>query len=202
MNESEVSIAFKAHMGWVNAVVVLSGTPEPEPLRVQRITIADKADREVSEPYHVAGGWQGLEQVPKPDNPAEIIERGRAKQVARAAEEFTDFQRLLSDDGLIWKRAVVLTTRGIVHSLEDALAHHSHIHVAEGEAIRDATRSALAHVKVHTADQDEKSTLDTAGERLGKSSSECDEWMKAMKPGKCKWAKEERLIAWAAWLHS
>ena len=102
---------------------------------------------------------------------------------------------------LSWQRAVMLTTRAwLGHDLEGILSSHSHIHVYEGEAIRDATRAALAHLGIPCADQDEKSILEAANVELAISNA--DDYMKPRRPADTRsWSKEERLTALGAWLN-
>ena len=56
-----ICIAFKAHLGWVNAVAVHADADEPSPVFAERVELLGAGNREVVEPYHVAGGWHGDE---------------------------------------------------------------------------------------------------------------------------------------------
>ncbi|MDH3645084.1 MAG: hypothetical protein OES38_23485, partial [Gammaproteobacteria bacterium] len=139
----------------MNAVVVEVGPKTPKPVYAQRVDLIDAEDREVREPYHVAGGWSGLERVPRPDDPVAVIRRGRRAQVRSAKSALATFRSLLEQAGFLWARGVVLTGRGRPgDDLERILASHAHIHVAEGEAIRDATRSALNALEIDSVNQD------------------------------------------------
>ncbi len=199
---TSVCVAFKAHMGWLNSVAVVAGTDSPEPVRVERVDLFRGEAREVVEPYHVAGGWQELDRVPRPENPAAVIRAGRRKQVTATKKQLRAFRKQLEAEGLNWHGAVVLIGRGWMgHSLEEILAHHSHIHVYEGEAVRDAARTALDAIGVSWVEQDEKSVPALAAEQLHVKDS--DALMKPLRPaGVRTWAKEERLIGLAAWMHS
>ncbi len=98
---------------------------------------------------------------------------------------------------------MLLVGRGIVHSLQESLASHAHIHIAEGEAVRDATRHALRAIGMPYVEQDEKNTLATAATELGLSVERLDAQLKALKPDTAKsWTKEHRTIVAAAWLAS
>ena len=198
----DVCIAFKAHLGWVNAVAVRTGTEQPEPVLVERVRLVSGNDREASEPYHVAGGWSGLRQGPRPPDPAAVIRRGRRKQSAAARARLQAFCGELEKAGYRWRRGVVLTARGRMDDdLEHMLGSHARIHVAEGEAIRDATRSALRKLSIEAVDQDEKRILHEA-ERLLRCRN-CDGWMKSRRPpGTRSWTKEDRIIALGAWLQA
>jgi len=196
-----VCVALKAHLGWANAVAVEVGSKTPKPVHAQRVDLLDVEDREVREPYHVAGGWSGLERVPRPDDPLAVIRRGRRAQVRSAKSALVTFRSLLEQQGFLWARAVVLTGRGrLGDDLEHILGSHAHIHIAEGEAIRDAARSALKVMNIDSVNQDEKSTLVQAQSAL--DCEDCDDLMKGLRPqGARSWAKEERLIALAGWLN-
>lgn len=198
---TEVCVAFKAHLGWVNAVAVAGNTGTVDCRDARRLTLVDDADREAAEPYHVAGGWHGLEQRPRPADPAGIIRRGRRRQVRAARRVLDHYRAELEAVGLNWRRAVVLTGRGWMgHDLEDILSSHAHIHVYEGEAIRDATRRALVALGIGYVEQDEKSTLVTVARDL--AVADPDAWLRARRPDSVgAWRKEERLLALAAWLH-
>lgn len=195
-----VCVAFKAHMGWVNAVAVSLAAAEPEPLLAERVDLFKAQGREVVEPYHVAGGWDGLERVPQPADPAKVIAAGRKKQVTATKKRLRAFRKSLQAAGLDWQQAVVLVGRGwLGHTMDEILAHHSHIHVYEGEAVRDATRAALDAMDVPWLEQDEKSVPDLAAERL--RVRDADAFMKPLRPaGVRSWTKEERLLGLAGWL--
>ena len=196
-----VCIAFKAHLGWLNAVTVVAGTRTPEPVRAERLDLFRDQSREVVEPYHVAGGWQGLERVPAPPDPARVIASGRRKQAAETRKRLQAFHDANKKGGFEWTRAVMLVGRGwLGHSLEEILTDHAHIHVYEGEAVRDATRIALDVIGIPRVEQDEKSVPELAAGVLGVA--DIDRTMKSLRPsGVRNWAKEERLIGLAAWLH-
>jgi len=197
----EVCVAFKAHLGWVNAVAVACGARAVDCRDARRLTLVAGTDRETAEPYHVAGGWDGLEQRPRPADPLGIIRRGRQRQVRAARRVLGGYADTLEGAGLRWTRAVVLTGRGwLGHDLEDILSSHAHIHVYEGEAIRDATRQALKALGKAFVEQDEKSTLAAAADLLG--AADPDALLKERRPPAVStWRKEERLLALAAWLH-
>ncbi len=74
------SIGISTHMGWVSTAVMALRGSNPRILRTDRIETADPADREALEPYHVAGGFDGLDRVPIPEDPAAVVARGLQKQ--------------------------------------------------------------------------------------------------------------------------
>ncbi|MGE0623861.1 MAG: hypothetical protein AB7I04_25390 [Pseudomonadales bacterium] len=195
-----VCIAFKAHMGWLNAVAVAMSSSKPRPLRVERVDLFKGQGREVVEPYHVAGGWDGLERVPPPPDPGKVVAAGRKRQMAATKKNLRAFRKSLEAEALDWQRAVVLIGRGwLGHTLDEILAHHSHIHVYEGEAVRDATRAALDAIGIPWVEQDEKSVTALAAEAL--RVRDADAFMKPLRPdGVRSWTKEERLVGLAAWM--
>ncbi|MEQ8857472.1 MAG: hypothetical protein RIC56_02385 [Pseudomonadales bacterium] len=200
----QVCIAFKAHMGWVNTAAVARGDSGIRCLAVGRVDLVSGDDREVLEPYHVAGGWHGLERRPRPADPAAVVRRGRKRQVASACLALSGYQDSLRQRGLELTRAVLLTGRGRIGAdLERLLGSHAQIHVAEGEAVRDALREALRALAVDRLEQDEKTVLARAATTLDESDP--DAFLRSapppVRPPAGPWRKEERLLALAAWLH-
>jgi len=198
-----VCVAFKAHQGWVNSVAIDTASSTPAPVLAQRIELFEAGDREVTEPYHVAGGWHGLKQVPRPSNPSAVIARGRKRQVAAAKKQITAYLKVLEQNDLQWTLAVILIGRGkLADDLERILGSHAHIHIAEGEAVRSAMRAALDTINIDYVVQDEKSVLADAGRELDLGEDQCDSYLRELKPaGTRSWRKEERLIALGAWLN-
>jgi hypothetical protein len=198
-----VNVGFKAHMGWVAAVAVNTDSSSPNPLYTRRIDLVTDQDRCVREPYHVAGGWDGLEQVPRPDNPAEIVAHGLKLQTEAATLRLEEFRSELTAIGLEWSAAVILTTRGYEGGLHHSLDSHAHIHVAEGSAIRDATRIAVDKLGIARIEQDEKSSMQQSSALLRLSVAELDAQLKKDRPVDTRsWTKEHRTIAAATWLAS
>ncbi len=198
-----VCVAFKAHQGWAAAVAVACGAVEPLPVAGYRVELVDLGNREIAEPYHVAGGWQGLEQVPPPADPHAIIARAELAQQAGAVEALGVLRAQLAEAGWDWQRAVVCTRRGIVHELADTLSSHAHIHIAEADAIRAALRHGLDALVIETIGQDEKSVPESLAAALGTSAGALDAQLKARKPDVFQtWRKEDRMLAMAAALHS
>ena len=201
MPQHSVLIGFKAHLGWLACVAVAADDRDLQPLAAQRLDLFADQPREVREPYHVAGGWLGLERVAAPADPLALIERVRQLQDALAAAQLAALKASMAEQGLIWQRAALLVGRGIVHTLEDTLSSHAHIHIAEGEAVRDAARAGLTALKAAWANQDEKDSMPLAAAQLGLSSDELDQRLKQARPAGAKsWTKEHRTIAAAAWV--
>jgi len=192
--------AFKAHIGWVNAVVDVGGPAGPRPSWAGRIDLfGESPPREVIEPFHVAGGWRDGKRGKQPADPAAVIEAARRRQDELAKRTLqTWWER--SDQPEV---AVLLIRRGVVHDLERTLADQAHVRIAECDAVRDAVYEALAALGLDPILQDEKLVPAMTAERLGCAPEACDAYVKPLKPaGARRWSKEERTIALAAWLHA
>ncbi len=196
-------VAFKAHQGWANAVVVGCSGTGIEVLGVRRVETGDPTDRETTEPYHVAAGFDGLTRVPRPADPAAVVRRGRRKQQRLAELGLGALRRSLEQSNWKWTRAVILTGRGkLVAELEHTLAAHSLVHVAEGEAVRAALRAGLAKLDLDWLDQDEKSVRPAVQAAMGCSEDALKARMKDARPADTRsWRQEEQLVALAAWLN-
>jgi hypothetical protein len=70
------SIGVSAHLGWAALAVVACDKRSLRILRSDRIETAQPGDRQAAEPYHVAGGFEGLRRVPQPDDPAGSLRAG------------------------------------------------------------------------------------------------------------------------------
>ena len=108
------SIGIATHMGWVAGAVVVADGSKPRILRTDRIETADPADREALEPYHVAGGFDGLTRVPIPDDPGSVVERGLQKQRSMTLKNLQALFATLADADIQIGHAGVLTGRGRV----------------------------------------------------------------------------------------
>ena len=76
------------------------------------------------------------------------------------------------------------------------------MHVAEGEAIRDALRTGTAKLELDCVDQDEKSVRPAALEALACSGDALKARRKDARPADTRsWRQEEQLVALAAWLN-
>jgi hypothetical protein len=138
------AVGFRAHMGWVAAVAIALEEDAPRLVRATIFETAEEGDRIAKEPYHAAGGWDGVKRVPRPADPKAVIEQGRKRQQDLATRAIAVIANDLKSRKLKLIRGVVLSTRSwLGHSLEGILSDHAHVHVYEGEAVRDAVRAAL-----------------------------------------------------------
>ena len=200
MKSVPVTVGFKAHLGWLASVTLVSDRAEVVAVRQDRLDVFSDASRAVKEPYHVAAGWDGLTRVERPPDPAAVVARGREQQVAITTQRFGEFRSELLTQGLRWKTVVMLTGRGRleVGALPEA---HTQVHVAEGEAVRDAVRASAASLGLDCLDLDEKTAIAGAAARCGVSIDQMIADLKAARPAQARsWAKEQLTIAAAAWL--
>jgi len=154
------------------------------------------------EPYHVAGGFDGLARVPSPDDPEATVKMGLRKQQRVTGEHFARFSRDLAAQGHKIKDAVILTGRGkLAASLAKILNSHAQIHVAEGVAVRQSVEEALTAQGIRVHRLDEKSLPDLVSERLGLTESEAFEALSEARAADAgTWKKEQKICALAAWL--
>ncbi|MCZ6639931.1 MAG: hypothetical protein O7F71_00010 [Gammaproteobacteria bacterium] len=196
------AVGIFTHMGWVTAVTVVKRDDFIEVVRTDRIETGDPLDREAIEPYHVAGGFHGLDRGPAPRDPQDLIERGVKKQQRHTLGRFRrlvgDMQKL----GFEITDAAILAGRGkSAATLDKVLASHAQIHIAEGNAVRHAVDGAFKQLDVRVAWLDHKSLFQTAHETLALEEDELTTKLKSIKPEIASpWRKEERLGAIAAWV--
>lgn len=198
-----VSIGIVAHMGWVTTttLAVIPGQPV-RVIRTDRIETADPDDREASEPYHLAGGFNGLLREPQPADPPAVVRRGLAKQRRRTLANFKRLNKTLAGSGYPLTHAGLLVGRGrMPESLEKVFAAHTQIHIAEGIAVRDAVARALRNLNVVIAEIDRKSLPAMASATLTMSAALANAKLKTLMPEQASpWRAEERLAALAAWV--
>ncbi len=56
----DVTVGFKAHLGWLAVVAAEQRSTQPRPVAALRLDLFRDQPREIYEPYHVAGGWEEL----------------------------------------------------------------------------------------------------------------------------------------------
>ena len=186
------SIGVSAHLGWAAIAVVAC----------DRIETAPENDREVSEPYHVAGGFDGLRRVPRPADPEAVVRRGLRKQQRFTARVLGGIAKELATGGHRLAFAGILVSRGREASdFEKAIGSHTQIHIQEGLAVRASLRGALGDIGARVRDIDQKSVLSIGSEELGEKESELMAQLGAARPeNEGPWRKEEKLAALAGWI--
>ena len=69
MTAIPVAVGFKAHLGWLSAVALTLNPDAPEPVLATRLDLFTDQPRDVREPFHVAGGWDGLQRTEPAEEP-------------------------------------------------------------------------------------------------------------------------------------
>lgn len=179
-----VAIGLRAMRGGSVAVAV-EGARAPRLVLSAFLATAADGDRVAHEPYHVA--------FETPAKAAAIVAEGRERQDRMALESLDEIVRRLSTKPAA---AALLVNRAgwVTDLLQYSLMSPEHPAVAEGLAVRDALRFALARRGIATIEMDEKSLPDLtpadANARLKEMGAA------AGKP----WRKEQKLAALAAWM--
>lgn len=192
------AIGISYHMGWFCcAVVELTRKNDIKVLRTGRVETHEPGDLQSMEPYHVAGGWRGLERVPVPGDPEEIVKSGTATQRECAYKNLKAFLRGVQNPAA----AAILVGRGRrATNLDQALNSHAQIHMAEAHAVCDAIDAALQKMKIPVRHLDRKTLYDHTLEELGCSKEELMTLLKRRTPETGPWRQEEKQSAIAAWL--
>jgi len=196
------SIGVSAHLGWAATAILSLGRSGPQVLRSDRLATAPEEDREAKEPFHVAGGFEGLARVPRPENPQATLERGLAKQRRFTARELEKLASALAEASYEIATAGILVSRGRrAPSFEKSIGSHTQIHVEEGLAVRDSIARALLAAGARVRELDTKNLLEIASEELGESGSALMQRLGEVRPASgASWRKEEKQAALAAWI--
>lgn len=199
---STLSLGVCTHMGWATVTAVRLEGGRPAAVRTFRLETGDPDDRASLEPYHRAGGYEGAKRVPAPPDPAKVVNAGLRKQRHHTDKRLRELLSTLK----VWPQppgcGALFVGRGrTASSLERILASHAQIHVAEGNAVRDAVRRAFARQHIPLLEVDRKSLFDQAASRLSLDENTLDRHLKSLQPDNGgPWRQEERHCALAAWL--
>ncbi len=196
------SIGISTHMGWVSTAVMALRGSNPRILRTDRIETADPTDREALEPYHVAGGFDGLDRVPIPEDPAAVVARGLQKQHDHTLAHLKKHFTALARDDIQVAYAGVLTGRGrAAPTLAKAVGSHTQIHISEGLAVRACVTQCLQSLSVVVKPIDQKTLFDAGHDALRLSEPEIMKLLADLTPEIAgSWRKEDKLAAIAAWI--
>ena len=201
MSTGATAVGVRAHMGWVAAVAVTLADGTPQLVRSCTIATAPEGDQIAKEPYHVAAGWDGLTRVKPHPDPAAAVAQGRKTQERMASEAVAELVAELKAKKLKVVAGAVLATRGLQsYTLEEALSHHAHVHVAEGMAVRDAVRFALKANKIPTIEYDQKSLYIEGAKALKLTEARLKQRLTELKGTAKPWTQDQKLCALAAWL--
>jgi hypothetical protein len=201
------AIGISAHLGWAAATTVALEGAELRVLRSDRLEISKPDDRAAREPYHIAGGFDGLERVPRPPDPERVLRRGLERQRRAAARAIAALAADLETLGYRLACSGLLVSRGrAAASVEQALASHTQIHIEEGIASRESFRLALTQQGARSVALDQKNLWSTASAALGRSEAALLSELRSKRPeNQGAWRKEEQsaaLAAWLAWIES
>lgn len=196
------SIGVSAHLGWAATAVVAFDRSELRILRTDRIETYPEGDKEALEPYHVAGGFDGLSRVPQPADPRAVVKRGLRKQQRFTARSLKRLASDLADDDRELRRAAVLSSRGRdAPTFEKSIGSHTQIHIQEGLAVRASITTALEALSATVHAIDSKSLLSIARKELHATERALMNDLSRLKPENGgAWRKEEKLAALAAWV--
>lgn len=196
------SIGVVAHLGWAATAVITVEKQSLRILRTDRIETADSSDREAMEPFHLAGGFEGLARGSLPANPNELLQRGLRKQRKYTSKALSKLDKLLGKQDYQLSFAAILVSRGrSATTIEKALSSHIQIHIEEGNAVRESFRIALDNSGVLVHDIDRKTVTLIAAEELSGNEAKLDSDLAVVTPENGgKWTKEEKVAALAAWI--
>jgi hypothetical protein len=193
----------RALRGGAVLVAVALDDGEPQVVLSTFLATAETGDRLAYEPYHVA---VELPRDPQGGASAEAraaVAEGRKRQDLMAAKGLGDIVRGLTGSGHGPVVAVLLVNRAgwITDLLEYCLFSPDHPPTAEGLAVRDALRHAIAQCGLDFTELDEKSLPDIAAHALPIAPGELDARLKGLGVAAGKpWRKEQKLACLAAWL--
>ena len=200
MTPAKCSLGFSTHLGWAAVAAIRRRGDKVSAVRTYRMETAEPANRAVLEPYHVAGGFEGLRRTPPPANPEAVVAKGLEAQQRHTLEKLAGLLQLLDD----WHpgTAVIFTGRGRLSStLQKVLASHAQIHVAEGLAVRKAVAMACSRLGLTVVEQDKRDLSAELTSRFGVSESDALQDLQRIRPdNQGPWRKEEKLCALAALL--
>jgi len=195
------AVGVSAHLGWAASATVVVGKSGVRVLRTDRLEIAEPSDRAAREPYHVAGGFEGLDRVPRPEDPEASLQRGLSRQRRLAKRAVRELSAALESSGYRVAFAGVLVSRGRqAASFERAVGSHTQIHIEEGIAIRQSIRDALEACGARVRELDQKRLWPDGASRLQLPEASLAETLGQLRPGRGAWRKEEQSAALAAWL--
>lgn len=203
MTQDPLAIGLRAMRGGAVVVAMAAEGGEPRLALSTWLPTAAEGDRLAFEPYHVAAEMAGgpTDQVP-PEIAAAVAE-GRRRQEAEAAKGLEALLRQLREAGNVPTVAALLVNRAgwVTDLLRYSLMMADHPPVAEGLAVRDALRSALARSGLRVAEVDEKSLPHLASEVLNLSEGALEGRLKSLGAAAGRpWRKEQKLACLAAWV--
>lgn len=194
------ALGLRAVRGGAVVVAIRSGADGPRLVLSTFLATSAPGDRLSLEPFQVA---QEMARDAPGQAPANAVAAGRRRQNALATQALEDILARLGAEGFRPGAAALLINRAgwVSDLLSYGLSMPEHAAVAEGLAVRDALRAALAAAGLRTIEMDEKSLHETALERLSLHPADLENQMKALGAAAGRpWRKEQKLACIAAWL--
>lgn len=185
-------LGLRAQKGGAVVVAVALAADAPRLILSSFVTSHAEDDRLALEPYAVAAeaARNGSGDA------AALVAKGCARQVHRAVAGLRDLAIRPNAAALLVNRAGWITDL-----LNYSLEWPEHVPVAEGLAVRQAFRAALAELGLQSVELDEKSLYETAETRLNLLQPAIEAQLKAFGATAGKpWRKEQKLAALAAWI--
>lgn len=198
---AKLAIGVSAHLGWAATAILRVRSGLPQVLHTERIETAVATDRESQEPYHVAGGFEGLSRVPVPANPEAVLSRGLGKQQRCAARSLEALLSGIAGGGRFAFAGILVSRGRKAPSFAKAVGSHVQIHIEEGIAVRASIAQALTALGARVHEIDQKTALSMASAELHRSEKALMAELDALRPASGgAWRKEEKLAAVVAWL--
>ncbi len=198
-----IGLGFRAVRGGSVVVAVGGRGSHTRVVASTFLATAAAGDRLSLEPYHVAAE---LAQAPgrgSQQKAAAAVAEGRKRQNQLAVKGLDDILLKLQSEKYQPVAVALLVNRAgwVTDLLQYSLGAPEHPPVAEGLAVRDALRFALAQSGFEAIEMDEKSLHDVASKQLRLSLADLETRLKnlgatAGKP----WRKEQKLACLSAWL--
>jgi hypothetical protein len=200
---TRIGLGFRAGRGGSVVVGVALNGREPLVVLSTFLATAAEGDRLSFEPYHVAAEMERGPQNRVSAEAVAAVAEGRKRQDGMAANGLDSIVRTLQEDGYKPVVAALLVNRAgwITDLLEYSLYAPEHPPVAEGLAVRDALRFALARSGIAVNEVDEKSLQEVASKERCHSIAEMDVRLKTLGATAGRpWRREQKLACLSAWL--
>jgi hypothetical protein len=198
-----VALGLRAATGGGVVVGVAADDRGPRVVLSTVLATAIEGDRLAREPYHVAAGMPRGPHGGVSVEAEAAVREGRRRQGELAAKALDGIVRRLREAGCEPVAAALLVHRAgwITDLLSYSLSWPDHLPVAEGLAVRDAVRRALARAGLDVAETDEKSLHAHASEALGLPAADIDARLKALGAAVGRpWRREQKLACLSAWV--
>jgi hypothetical protein len=202
MPDSVVCLGLYPHKGGAVVIGLALEHGVPKLRLSEALATHATGDRLLLEPFHVASELPRGPGGKASPEAAKAVAEGRARQDRLAEQGLSAIVDRLTDEGFRPMIAAMLVNRAgwITDLLEYSLGWAEHAAVAEGLAVRDALRFAVAACGLEMLELDQKTLPDRAATAIGLPSAEIDARLKALGVGQAPWRKEQKLACLAAWI--